>query len=143
MIAQIRAYIKSQIVLENSSYLQINDPIGDDNLSASEIQNGFKILFGEVTHEQINSSFFEVVPVTVEIYKKTGVGVQILTDFDALFLDAINIKNRIVNPINYNSQECFNYVSAIAASVESFNTNDKVFKASISLTIRRDFTLTE
>lgn len=143
MIAQIRSYIKTQIQAENSAYLQINDPIGDDNLSSQELTSGFKVLFGPVNNDQVSSSFTEETNVTVEIYKKTGIGERVITDYDALFLDAINIKNRIINPTNYNAELCFNYISASSVTVEAFNTNDKAFKASIELTIRRDFTLQE
>ena len=141
MIAEARAYIKAQIQAVSTSYLQINDPIGDDNLSSQELSNGFKILFGSLASEQVSTSFKEEASVIVEIYKKTGIGEKVLIDYDALFIDAINIKNRIINPLNYNSQVCMSYISANSVSVEAFNTNDKAFKALIELTIRRDFTL--
>lgn len=139
MIANVRAYIKTVIQMESSSYSPISDPIGDDNLSASELANGYKVLFGETSTETLPSSYTDELPVTIEIYKKSGIGVKVLTDYDQLYTDAMNIRDRLMKPTQYQDQECFNFVRPSSISVESINTNDKVFKASVTLTIVRDY----
>ena len=143
MIASIRAYIKTIIQQEAASYSQLNDPIGDDNLAISEVQNGFKVIFGQTITEFRPSSYRDEVPVTVEIYKKSGMGSKLLTDYDAVYTDAINIRDRIMNPKAYQSELCFNFIQASSISVESLNTNDKVFKASILFNVVRDYEFKE
>lgn len=139
MIASVRAYIKTVIQMEASSYSQINDPIGDDDLSSSELDRGFKVIFGELTTETLPSSYRDTLPVSLEIYKKSGIGSKVLSDFDSVYTDAINIRDRIMKPTQYQSEECFNFVQASSISVSSLSTNDKVFKASISFNVVRDY----
>lgn len=138
MIALIRAYLKARINEVDQSLKQIDDPIGDDDISRVNLDCKYKIIFGDNAPFYTGNSYGESISVSIEIYEKSK---QVQVDaFDALYTKALLVKNCIISPLLVKTQASFNDIEVQSVTMESLNTNDKTFKATINLTVRADFT---
>jgi hypothetical protein len=138
MIAAIRSYFKARIAEVDASLRQVDDPIGDDDLSRVNLDCQYKILFGDNAPFYTGNSYGESISVSIEIYEKSK---QVQVDaFDALYTKALLVKNCIISPLLVKTQTSFNDIEVQSVTMESLNTNDKTFKATINLTVRADFT---
>lgn len=141
MIAAVRTYIEGRIREANSSYRPINDPIGDDDLANSNLDKSYKILFTDAITPYTGNSYTIEIPVAVELYKKSNK--DVVNAFDELYGTAISVQNEIINPRQVKNQETFTDIISNTIVPESLQTNDKVFKVTLNLTVRIDFTFTE
>jgi hypothetical protein len=138
MIAAIRSYFKARINEVDQDLRQIDDPIGDDDLSRVNLDCKYKVLFGDNSPFYTGNSYGESFSVSIEIYEKSK---QVQIDaFDALYSKALLIKNCIISPLLVKTQTVFNDIEVQSVTMETLNTNDKTFKATINLTVRADFT---
>jgi hypothetical protein len=141
MITDTRTYIKARIASVSRDYKEIDDPIGDDDLSRAQLDTRYKILFADLGANYTGNSYFDEVPFSVELYKKAGK--EVTAQFDSIYETAILIKNAIINPFQVKNQEGFTDIIVSSIVPESLQTNDKTFKVTINLTVRHDFTFTE
>ena len=138
MIADIRSYLKTQIQTVNSDYVEIDDPIGDDDVSRLDVDSGFKIIFGDNDPFYTGNSYGETISVGVQLFKKAGL--EVIESFDALYSTGIDVKNEIMCPTQVKSQSTFSDILATSMTIESIPTNDKVFRVTLNFTVRVDFT---
>jgi len=138
MISGIRDYFKARISDVDSSLSHIDDPIGDDDISRVNLDCKYKIIFSDNAPFYTGNSYGESISVSIEIYELSKL-CQI-DAFDALYTKALLVKNCIISPLLVKNQTVFNDIEAQSVTMESLNTNDKTFKATINLTIRADFT---
>lgn len=138
MIASIRAYIITQIQTCYPDKFQIDDPIGEDDLSRNDATNGFKIIFGSLNGFVTGNSYGNIIPVEIQIFKKSGL--ETTTPFDELFDEAVEIKNRLLVPTLVKVQTIFNDIEFLSIEPSSLGTDDKTYKMSLNFNVRVDFT---
>jgi len=138
MIALTRQYIKDRIATVFPAMKQIDDPIGNDDLSFPDLKY-YKIIFGSISSETVgNNAWLDTIPVEIEIYNKS-INNKESDAFDEVYDNAILIRDTVIDPLLAKNNAAFNDVSPSGISVEALNTNDKVFKATVSLNIPRYF----
>lgn len=137
MITASRAYIKEQIQKCNSDYLEIKDPFGDNELSLSQIDRHYKLVFGSLNTEAAGNFHTDTVDATLEIYRKAGF--DEIADFDEVYDLGIDIKNTVIDPLFVKNSEDFSDIVFLGISPEPLPTNDKVFKILLTFQIRKDF----
>lgn len=137
MIAASRAYIKQQIQKCNSSYREIKDVFNDDDLALTELKNGYKLTFGQLSSEAVGNCHTDIVDCSLEIFKKAGY--DELSDHDEVYDLAINIKNTILDPLFVKNSNDFSDILFTGIAPEPLPTNDKVFKILLTFQIRKDF----
>lgn len=137
MIAASRAYIKTQIQKCNSDYQEIKDPVGDNELSLSQIDRHYKLVFGALSTEAVGNFHIDTVDATLEIYRKAGF--DEIVDFDEVYDLGIDIKNTVMDPLFVKNSDDFSDILFLGISPEPLPTNDKVFKILLTFQIRKDF----
>lgn len=138
MISEIRTYFVSKIQAVNPDFTQIDDPIGDDDVSRVDLDNGFKILISTNNPFYTGNSYGEEFSVSIELFKKAGI--EVVDSFDSLYETGINVKNEIINPLQVKNQLPFNDALIQSINIESLPTNDKTFKLTLNFNVRVDFT---
>ena len=139
MIKESRAYIKQQIQLCNSSYSEIIDMDGNNDIFLSKIDKHFKIIFGDISSEiEGNNAYLDRVPVQVEVYKALNINNQV-GDYDDLYDLAICIKDTIVDPVKVKATSSITDIIPQGITPEALPTGDKVFKMILTFEIRKDF----
>lgn len=139
MISEARTYLKSRIATVASSYRQIDDPIGDDDLSRLDIENGFRIIFGNNAISYDGNTYEDEVAVAIELFKKAGL-TQVVESFDSLYDTALNVRDAVTNPTTVKENANFNDILAQGFTIESIQTNDKTFKVTLNFNLKRSFT---
>ena len=137
MIAEIRAYVKAQVLVCNSDYKEIRDPLGSDDTNLSQIDTHYKLIIGNDSTFLVGNYYDDVIACTLEIYKKAGF--DELVDFDGVYDLALNVKNEIINPIVVKNSSSFSDIEVISLQPEALISNDKVFKLVLTFQVRRDF----
>ena len=137
LISGSRAYIKSRILLCDSDYQEIKDPVGTDDLQLSNIDKHYKLIIGADSPFLDGNFYGDIIACELEIYKKAGYSET--EDFDNLYDLAIDIKNEIIDPTVVKNSTVFSDIEIISLIPEPLNSNDKVFKIITTLQIRRDF----
>lgn len=133
-----RQYIKDRIAAVFPAMKQIDDPIGNDDLSFPDLKY-CKIIFGSISSENVgNNAWLDTIPVEIEIYNKS-INNKESEAFDEVYDNAISIRDTVIDPLLAKNNASFNDVFPSGISVEALNTNDKVFKATVSLNIPRYF----
>lgn len=138
MIAEIRSYFRTQIKTVNSDYVEIDDPIGDDDVSRLDVDSGFKIIFGDNASFYAGNSYGEAISVGIQLFKKAGL--EVIESFDELYETGIKVKNEIMNPAQVKNQSAFSDILIETMSIEALPTNDKTFKLTLNFNVRDDFT---
>lgn len=138
MIATSRAYIKAQIQKCNSDYREIVDVFNDDDIAISEVKNGYKVSFGDLSSGYDGNFNTDIVDVSLEIYKTAKQG-QELADFDSLYDLSISIKNTLLDPLFVKNEDSFSDIIWLGLSPEPLPTNDRAFKILLTFQIRKDF----
>lgn len=137
MIAASREYIKSQVNKCNAEYREIDDPVGDNDISLSLVDRNYKTVFGPLTTLADGNFHTDTVDVTVELYKRAGS--REVEAFDELYDLAINVKNTIMDPLIVKNSEDFSDIIFQGIGPQPLPTNDKVFKILLTFQIRKDF----
>ena len=138
MIKEIRAYIKQKIAEVDSSYTQIDDPIGDDDISKVNPECKYKIIFSTNSPSYTGNSYVETIDASVQLFNRASIcAVDI---YDGLYDKAILVKNCIISPTQVKNQLPFTDILVTRMDIEALNTNDKTFRCTINFTIRIDFT---
>jgi len=138
MIALTRQYIKDRIAAVFPAMKQIDDPIGSDDLSFPDLKY-YKIIFGSASTENVgSSSWLDNIPVAIEIYNKS-INSREVEAFDEVYDNALRIRDALIDPLVAKNNASFNDILPNGISVEALNTNDKVFKATVNITIPRYF----
>jgi hypothetical protein len=138
MIALTRQYIKDRIAAVFPAMKQIDDPIGNDDLSFPDLKY-YKIIFGSASTENVgSSSWLDNIPVEIEIYNKS-INSKEVEAFDEVYDNALRIRDALIDPLVAKNNASFNDILPNGISVEALNTNDKVFKATVNITVPRYF----
>lgn len=137
MIAATRAYFKQQIQKCDPDYKEVKDPVGDNELTLTQIDKHYKLIFSPLSSELIGNFNSDTVEVTLELYKRAGS--QEVEDFDTLYDLGINVKNTILDPLFVKNTDIFTDIFTTGISPEPLPTNDKVFKILLTFQIRKDF----
>jgi len=137
MISEIRNYLRARIACVDPDLKEIDDPVGDDDLSTARLDKSFKIYFSALSGEAMSVSFTDSFQATIEIYRKSDR--RVIPSFDALYEKAIQVRNACVSPVEARNKIEFVDILTSSITVSPLNTNDKTFKSEITLTFRRDF----
>jgi len=137
MIKESREYIKERIRVCNSDYIEVNDPVGDNDISLSQIDRNYKLIFDSLAPELDGNFYRDTVDCTLEIYKRAGSNE--VADFDEIYDLAICIKNTIISPLSVKNNENFTDILFSGISPEPLPSNDKVFKILLTFQIIKDF----
>lgn len=138
MISSIRAFIVAQILVCFPDKFQIDDPIGEDDLSRNDAENGYKIIFGSLDGFRTGNSYGNTVPLQVQLFKKSGL--ETTSPFDTLYDEAIEIKNRLLVPTIAKTQPIFTDIEFVNIEPTALGTDDKTYKMSLNFNVRVDFT---
>lgn len=137
MISTIREYLRTRIACVDPDLKEIDDPIGDDDLSTARLDKSFKIYFGALSGNPISVNFSDSFQVTIEIYRKSDR--RVIPSFDAAYEKGIEVRDACIEPKS--ARVALDFVDILSSSVTTtaLNTNDKTFKTEIVLEFRRDF----
>jgi hypothetical protein len=138
MIKETRAYINQQIIACYPDNKELDDPIGDQDLELSRLNDAHKVLFGSLSTQYDGSFYSDLVECTVEIYNKPNIRAEI-DGFDQVYKKAIAIKNNIMNPLLVKNNDFFSDIAFTGIAPEALPSNDKVFKILLTFQIRKDF----
>lgn len=136
MIQDIYNSLESAIVAVNPDARLIDDPIGDDDLADTDLDNKYKIIIGELLHNRAGNGNVDNIPAVVEIYKKAYRGVT--EDFILVYDQAIAIRDLVLNPETQNA-DVFTDIDNTSIIPSVLTTNDKVIKVTLSFNVRRDY----
>ena len=143
MISETRAYIKSRMKECDSSYREMTDLFGDDDVNKTESKNGYKVIFGPLSSEYIgNNDVSDTIPLTVEIYKALTVKKEI-KDYDEAYDLAIKLKNNIIDPFTAKNNDFFNEIIPTGITPTPLQTNDKIIKMTLTFQVRTDLAFVE
>lgn len=138
MIASLRTYFKSRIAQVNADYKEIDDPIGDDDLSKVNLDHKYKIVIAANNPDYTGNSYIDSIDASIQLFNKSKLCA--VDSYDELYSLGILVKNCIISPLQVKSQLPFNEILVNRMDVEALNTNDKTFRCTINFTIRIDFT---
>ena len=137
MISSIRSYFVSRIAECYPDKFQIDDPIGEDDLSRNDADNGYKIIFGATTGFLTGQSYGNTIPLEVHLFKKSGL--ETTEPFDSLYEEAIDIKNRVLNPTLAKNSLVFNDIEFLSIAPSALQSDDKIYKMILTFNLRIDF----
>lgn len=132
---EIRKYFRTKVKECLSGYKIIDDPTGDNDLANTTIDKHFKVIIGNLVHDKNHQSFTDLIPVSVELYKKGNQDMSAV--FDSIYDDGIAVRNACISPASFDGQ--FEEVLNIGFVAEELDTNDKAIKITIQFQIRKDF----
>lgn len=135
MITETRNYIKTQINAVNSDLSQIDDPFGTIDLSESTLKYGYKIIFEATGLDKTGNHAVETFPVKIELYKPAYR--DIVEDYDLVFDNAIQIRDKIANIKDVKSNTNFYEALPTSFTPEDLTDNQRVVKITISINFLR------
>ena len=136
MIQEIYNSLQAAIVSINPDSTLIDDPIGDDDLADTDLDNRHKIIIGELLHNKAGNEHVDVIPATIEIYRKAYRDVT--EDFVSVYDEAVSIRDCVLDPQIQNTDN-FTDIDNASITPSVLPTNDKVIKMTLSFNVRRDF----
>lgn len=136
MITETRSYIKTQIAAVNSDLTAFDDPFGTIDVFETDIDNKYKILFEVTALEKEGNHAIETFPVAIELYRTTC-NRDITDDFDLLFDNAIQIRNKIVNIKDVKANTNFYEALPVSFTPESLEGNQRIIKITIGINFFR------
>lgn len=138
MIKELREYIKQRISEVDPDYSQVDDPIGDDDISKVNPECKYKIIFSTNSPEYTGNSYVDTIDASVQLFNRASICA--VDAFDDLYDTSLRVKNCIISPMRAKNQDVFTDILITRMDIESLNTNDKTFRCTLNFTIRIDFT---
>jgi len=138
MIVDLRSYIITKISGIYPDKFEIDDPTDSDDVNTIDAENGYKIIMGTMSGGLTGSSYIQETPIEVHLFKKSGLEQTII--FDNAYDEAVNIKNELIVPTESKNQLPFNEMTFVNIVPTVLQNNDKIYKMTINLIVKTDFT---
>jgi hypothetical protein len=133
MIVELRSYLKSRILDVKSTSQDIDDYNGENDVAENEINQGYKIYFGQASGSVLGNHFEKRVPISIELYSYLVQSKKMTEIFDELYDLAISVEENILDPIQVKNQNAFTDIFPESILLEALPTNDNVIRAKINL----------
>jgi len=136
LFSDIRSYFDIHIKAVNSSLGVIDDALNDEPLNNIEADQGYKLIFGELSSDRNGNAYFQDLPIELHIYKRPLRNE--LDNFDNLYCDAIDIKDRVISPVNAKNGNSWSDIFSSTITPGQEDTDDKTFNMRLNFIIRTD-----
>lgn len=134
-LAAIRTHFDTRILTEDSDYIFIDDPFGDDTISVNYGDKNYKLWFGEISQEKNSNTYTQSIPAILEIYSEDCR--DNTSAFDTIYQKGIDFAEAIIDPKCLISEE--NDLNLITLTPSPVESNDKMVKITLTFEIRKDF----
>lgn len=137
MIAEIRAYLKSQILCVDKHLKENQSAFYDGDLGEGLIENSFQITLNNIVLNERNSHLTNQTEAVISIF---GFGyVNEVEAYDDLLDKAICIRDNVVSIKNFSGVESITNIESSGISSEQLPSDDNGFKIDINLTILQSY----
>ncbi len=134
MIAETRAYIKSQILNIDSDLLENDSAFYDGDIGETIIENTYQIVMNNISSDLRTDFREDSVECVVSIF---GYGFQNeVESYDILLDKALFIRNNIIELKNFSMVEKIIDIEALGINATQLSGDNNGFKIDINLTIR-------
>lgn len=137
-ISNIRDYFNTQILKIDADLLPWSEDVfGNNDESKAQSEKYYNLVIGLNTPEREDNNYWDELDITLDLY--TLMSTDYVTSFDNAYNLAINVKNELINPINYGDMAVFNDILANRISPIEDSTNDNAMKISLNFTVRINY----
>lgn len=133
MIAEIRSYIKSQILAVDNKLIQNNSAFYDADIGESLIDRSYQIEINNIVNNLRNLHREYSIDVQVSIF---GFGYKNqIVNYDNLLDKALCINDNIIELKNFNNVDFITDIQSNGISSQNLDGNDNGFKIDINLQV--------
>ena len=136
MIKDIRSYVKDRVEEINYDMTMLDDMNGEGDIAENELNNGYKVYFGNSTIENVGNHYVDSVVFTVEHYAQLESDKKLIDIYDDLYDLAYEIKDNILDPIKVKNQSSFTDIFGTSILLESLATNEGALKSKIEFRVQ-------
>jgi len=137
-ISSIRTYFNTQILKIDSTLLPWEEDVfGNNDESKPQAEKYYNLVFLDNLPNREDNNYWDEITVSLDLYALMGNNYTL--SFDTLYDLAINVKNEIINPINYGDLLVFNDILANQMTPIEDETNDNAMKVQLKFTIRINY----
>lgn len=136
-ISDLRTYFDTQILKIDSTLSPWQEDVfGNNDESKPQAEKYYNLTFGNNIPSREDNNYWDECIIILDLY--TLLSTDYISSFDNAYDLAINVKNEIINPINYNAF-AFNDITAdLIEPIEDVN-NDNAMKISLNFTVRINY----
>lgn len=137
-ITDIRTYFNTQVLALDPNLIPWQEDVfGNNDESKPQAEKFYNLIIGSNIPEREDNTFWDEFDITLELYALMST--DYTGSFDTIYDLAINVKNEIINPINYGSLDVFNDIIANEITPIEDSTNDNAMKMSLNFTVRINY----
>lgn len=137
-IADIRTYFNTQILeIEPTLLAWEEDVFGNNDESKPQAEKYYNLVVGANSPSREDNTFWDEFDVNLELY--TLMSTDYVTSYDTAYDLAINVKNELINPVNYGALDVFNDITANLITPIEDEDNDNAMKMSLNFTVRINY----
>jgi len=136
----IRTYFNTQIVEIIPNILPWEEDVfGNNDESKPQAEKFYNLVIGDNTPVREDNTFWDTFAITLDLY--TLMDRDYITSFDDAYDQAVNVKNEIIFPPNYNGVIILNDITCTNMSPIEDSTNDNAMKISLNFIVRLNYSL--
>lgn len=137
-ISNIRDYFNTQILKIDADLLPWQDDVfGNNDESKPQSSKYYNLIVGDNIPDREDNTFWDEIDLTLDLY--TLMSTDYVTSFDTIYDFAINVKNELINPLNYGDLSVFNDILVNQISPIEDENNDNAMKISLNFTVRINY----
>lgn len=137
-ISSIRTYFNDQIIKIDPNVLPWEEDVfGNNDESKPQVEKYYNLVFSDDIPVREDNNFWDAINITLDLYSLLST--DYISGFDSAYDLAINVKNEIINPLNYGSLNVFNDIIATQISPIEDETNDNAMKMRLNFTVRINY----
>ena len=137
-ITNIRTYFNTQILTVDSTLLPWEDDVfGNNDESKPQAEKYYNLVIGDNIPSREDNNYWDAFDVTLDLYALLSTDYTL--SFDTMYDIAINIKNELINPVNYGSLSVFNDIIVNQMIPIEDVDNDNAMKISLNFTVRINY----
>ena len=134
MITEVRDYFKAVIKTIDSD-LKYDGKVGDEEeVGQTALDRTYKIVFGQLLPENIDSTIEATLPVTVKMY--TTLRIEEVEDYDKAYCKAIDVHALAQDKRQIDQTQGLKSVECESILPEPIETNDKVYRFTLQFTVK-------
>lgn len=133
MISEVRSFIRSRVLEEDSAFKEWKDGFNSENIPSSILNKSYHVLISNPSNIVTENCLVDDnISAEVKLYFKGGKNIQ--DALDNAMETAYNIKLRSSNPSNYT--DVIKYVSVDSVIPDPLPTNDNSILITLNYTLR-------
>ena len=134
MITEVRDYFKAVIKTIDSD-LKYDGKVGDEEeVGQTALDRTYKIVFGQLLPENIDSTIESTLPVTVKMY--TTLRTEEVEDYDKAYCKAIDVHALAQDKRQIDQTQGLKSVECESILPEPIETNDKAYRFTLQFTVK-------